>query len=220
MKGAVRWLRAAVLDNIFWKLLALLIAALLWALVAGEPELSSFFNTRVQFQNLPEDLEISSEPATSVLLELRGPSAELADGAARPAVVLDMSGVQPGERTFVIGPGTVKLARGVRLVRAIPSELHFSFERRASRSVTVMPRFTGEGENGYTVASWEVQPNELMIVGPASRVALLSSVDTDPVDVTGVVGAAEFHVNAFMEDPYIRFQTSPRVKVSVTMKKQ
>ena len=43
---------------------------------------------------------------------------------------------------------------------------------------------------------------------------------TDPVDVSGVVGSAEFHVNAFVEDPYVRFQSSPQVTVAVTMKKK
>ena len=43
---------------------------------------------------------------------------------------------------------------------------------------------------------------------------------TDPVDVATVVGSSEFRVNAYLEDPYVRFRSSPQVTVSVAMKKQ
>ncbi len=49
----------------------------IWAMVASEPELSTFVSTQVEYKNLPDDLEISSNPVTTVLLELRGPSGEL-----------------------------------------------------------------------------------------------------------------------------------------------
>jgi len=221
---ALRW----IFDNFLWKLLALAIAVAIWMLVASEPELSTFATVRVEFKNLPDDLEISSEPVSTVSLELRGPSGELRSvsgepygvGGLRPAVILDMSGVQPGERTFPIGNGNVRLARGVRLVRAIPSEVRFNFERRATRNVPVKPRFSGLGTNGYVVAKVDVEPKELEITGPASRVARVNEAVTDVVDVSNVVGSSEFRVNAYVEDPYVRLAESPQVSVSVVMKKQ
>ena len=216
----VRW----ITENIGWKLLALAIAVVLWILVASEPEISTFVTVPLAYKNLPQDLEISGEPVNSVSLELRGPAGELRSlgdaGGLRPAVVVDMTGVQPGERTYPIGDGNVKLARGVRLVRAIPSEARFEFERRQTRMVDVLPRFQGEGTNGYAVDQFTVEPKQLQVVGPASRVARIASVVTDRVDVSSVVGAAEFHVNAFVDDPYVRFAGSPQVTVAVTMKKK
>lgn len=220
MKGIVKWVRGALLDNFQWKLLSLAIAVGIWAMVASEPEMAAFFNVHVQFKNLPDDLEFSYEPTAQVSLELRGPSGELAGGTLRPAVIVDLDGVQPGEHSFPIGPGNVVLPHAVRLERAIPSEVRFFFERRASRTVKVTPRFTGEGQNGYLVADWAVEPLELTIVGPASRIAGIGEVTTDPVDLTGVVGSAEFHVNAYVEGSFVRFPSSPRVKVAVTMRKQ
>ena len=216
----VRW----VTENIGWKLLALAIAVLLWILVASEPELSTFVTVPLAYKNLPRDLEISGDPVNSISLELRGPAGELRSlgevGGLRPAVVVDMTGVQQGERTYPIGDSNVKLARGVRLVRAIPSEARFEFERRRVRMVDVQPRFEGEGNNGYRVAEFTVEPKQLQVEGPASRVARISSVVTDRVDVSSVVGASEFRVNAFVDDPYVRFTGSPQVTVAVAMKKK
>ena len=216
-------LRALLFEHFGWKLLSLAAAVGLWALVASEPELAGFATVRLEYKNLPDDLEISSEPVGSVTLELQGPSGVLrgvGDGGLQPAVVLDMSDVAPGERTFPISGSNVQVARGVRLVRAIPSEVHFAFDRRMRREVPVNARITGSGSNGYTVATANVSPPKLWLVGPANRVALIQSVVTDPVDVSAVVGSQEFRVNAFIDDPYVRFENSPQVTVSVTMRKQ
>src|SRR3954471_17877872 len=120
MKRSWKRILGLLVDNMWWKLLSLAIAVLIWALVASEPELSTFSTVRVEYKNLPDDLEISSEPVSAVALELRGPSGDLHGVTdVRPSVVLDMSNARPGERTYTIGDDTVRLPRGVRLVRAI-----------------------------------------------------------------------------------------------------
>ena len=219
---AFQWTLHLVFHNFWWKLLALVAAVVLWAVVASEPELSTFATVRLEYRSLPEDLEISSDPVSSVSLELRGPSGVLrgVGDAIQPAVVLDMSDVQPGERTFTIGAGNVKLARGVRMVRAIPSEVRFLFERRLVRLVPVAVRFTGQGLNGYTVARQSVAPDRLEIAGPASRVARIAAAVTDPVDLSSALDTSTFRVNAFVEDSFVRFHSSPQVVVTVTMKKK
>jgi YbbR domain-containing protein len=222
MNKSLRWLRESVTENIGWKLLSLLIAVVLWIVVASEPELSTFATVRLEYRNLPEELEIASEPVGTISLELRGPSGELgANGeSVHPAVILDMSGTQPGERTFSIGDGSTRLPRGVRLVRAIPSQVRFDFEKRAIRAVNPVPRFTGEGQSGYVIAGWTVDPPQLHILGPAGHVARITTVVTDPIDVSNVVGSSEFRVNAFVTDAFVRFQESPQVMVTVTMKRK
>ena len=217
----LKWMLGLVTHNFRWKVLALAISFVIWAVVASEPELSTFETVRLEYRNLPDDLEISAAPTETVALELRGPSSELRGaGASRPpTVVVDMSDVRPGQRTFTIGDGNVSLARGVRLVRAIPSEVRFDFERRLVRAIPVQAHFTGEG-GGYVMASHSVAPENLVIAGPASHVARVQAAVTDPVNVSSVVGTSQFRVNAFVQDPYVRFQTSPQVAVTVTMRKK
>lgn len=216
------WILGLVTHNFGWKVLALAIAFLIWVLVANEPELSTFTTVRVAYRNIPDDLEISSAPTETVTLELRGPAGEVRGvGESRsPAVVLDMSGVQPGQRTFVVGDGNVSLARGVRLVRAIPSAIRFEFERRLDRAIAVRARFTGEGTNGYVVGRYTVSPNRIEVTGPASHVARIDAAITDPVDVSSAVGTFQLRVNAFVPDSYVRFQSPPQVVVAVVMKKK
>lgn len=223
MSKAFKRLRRLLFENFGWKLLALGIAVVMWALVASEPELGTMATVPLEYRNLPDDLEIASEPVSQIVLELRGPSGELrglGGGGIHPAVVLDMSGLQPGLHTFPIIDRNVKLPRGVRLVRANPSEARFEFDRHLVRSVPVRVRLIGEGQGGYVVASQSVEPPELQIEGPAKRVSRIAEVVTDPVDVSSVVGSSEFRVNAFVDNPYVRFKSAPQVVVTVTMRKK
>jgi YbbR domain-containing protein len=222
MIRAVKWVRDLLFQNLVWKLLSLAIAVVIWALVATEPELATFANVRLEYKNLPEGLEISSEPVSSVMLELRGPSGALrgmGDGI-HPAVVIDMSDAATGERTFSIGDRNVKVARGVRLVRAIPAEVRFHFEPRRMNKVPVQVRFLGEGQNGYAVSAYHVDPPEMEITGPRSRVARIAAVVADPIDVSHATGTAQFHVNVFAEDSFVRFRDASEVVVTVAMKRK
>jgi YbbR domain-containing protein len=209
-----------VIANPGWKLVSLAIAVAVWGVVANEPELATFTTAGIEYKNLPEDLEISSEPVSTVKLELRGPSGPLrgvSDGAS-PEVILDMSDVRVGERTFPIGDGNVRLVRGVQLVRAIPSLVRIRFERHAQRTVKVTPRF--HDRDGYEVADYTVNPDSVAVAGPASHIAQIETVVTDTVNVPGRAGAFEYPVNTFLDDPYVRFPDVSRVIVTVTVRKR
>jgi YbbR domain-containing protein len=220
---SLKWIRDLLFQNLAWKLLSLAIAVVIWALVATEPELATLTTVRLEYKNIPEGLEISSEPSsTTVELELSGPSGALrgAGDALHPEVVIDMSEATTGERTFTIGNRNVKLMRGVRLIRTRPSQVRFRFEPRRMNSVPVHVRFTGEGQNGYVAGDYRVEPPELEITGPRSRVARISTVDADPIDLSNSTGTAQFRVNVFTEDPFVRFADAPEALVTVTMKKK
>jgi YbbR domain-containing protein len=217
----LRWIGDLLFQNLLWKLLSLAIAVVIWALVATEPELATFANVRLEYKNLPEGLEISSDPVSSIVLELRGPSGALrgVGDSVHPAVVIDMSDAATGERTFSIDDRNVKVMRGVRLMRAIPSEVRFHFEPRRVSTVPVHIRFVGEGQHGYSVGEYHVDPPEMEITGPRSHVTRIAAVVADPIDLANTTGTAQFHVNVFTEDSFVRFLNTPEVLVTVTMKK-
>jgi len=220
---ALKWVARMISHNFWWKALALAIAILIWVVVASEPELSTFVTSHLEYKNLPDDLELSSDPVTSIVLELRGPSGELrglGDGGQRPAAILDMSGAAPGERTFTIGPENVRLSRGVHIVRAIPSQVRLAFEWRMERTVPVVVRLRGQPPAGFRVAATVAQPEQMVILGPRSHVGRVNSVVTDPVDVSSLTAAGRFQVNAFAGDPFVRFGAAPEVTVTVTVAKQ
>jgi YbbR domain-containing protein len=203
--------------NITWKLLSFGLAILLWMVVVRDPELHTTVPVPVLYRGMPQNLELSGELQDRVQVELRGPASQLTpEDLADAAVVLDLGAVEkPGDRTYTIEPSNVSLPAGVRLSRAVPSQLRLHFERRMSRRVPVRVRFSAGPPDGFEVVSNSVTPDTLAIVGPESNVRLIAFVDTDSIDLSNVFAPAEFSVNVYVADAQVRFEGVPRVTVRV-----
>jgi hypothetical protein len=199
-----------IFHNLGWKMISLGAAVVIWALVATEPEMAMFTTVRLEYNHLPEDLDISSEPVQSVVLELKGPSGELREGL-RPAVIVDVGGVGPGMHTFTIGDRNVRLSRGVRLLSVSPSVVRVQFEQHTQRTVPVRVAWTGPAPEKY-----EVRPASVGIEGPSSHVARIEAAVTDPVDLSRMSGSA-IRLNLMMapEDPYVRFRSTAMATVEI-----
>lgn len=205
--------------NISWKLLSLGLAILLWMVVVRDPELHTTVPVPVLYRGMPQSLELSGELQDHVQVELRGPASQLTpQELTDAAVVLDLGAVEkPGDRTYTIEPSNVILPPGVKLSRAVPSQIRLHFERRVSRRVPVRVRFSGGPPGGFEVVSSSVAPDSLAIVGPESNVKLIAFVDTDSIDLSNVFGPAEFKVNVYVADAQVRFEEPPQVTVRVEL---
>ncbi len=214
-------MKKALLANLQWKLLALLLAVILWLVVVDEPELVAAHVAPLFYKNLPRNLEIGSDVPDRVRLELRGPSGRMTpDLLSGSSVTLDLSEIQaPGERTLSVNAGTIKLPAGVTLLRSVPSEVRLHLERVLEKEVPVRARTGAPPPYGYRVTSVSVSPERLRIAGPESHVSQVEAAQTDAIDLSGVVGRTEFRVHAYLSDPQIRFETPPSVVVRVDVEK-
>ncbi len=208
--------------NIGWKLLSLAAAVLIWISVASEPELATFVSAHVEYKNLPPGVEINSEVVETVYLEVRGPTEalRLPELPRRAAVIFDMAEIEPGQHTFTIDGGDVRLPRGVQLVSAIPAQIRMDFDRAATRSVPVEVRFADGLPENLKVLDATAEPSALAITGPASRVARVGAVQTDALAVKPVVGTTRYRLEAYVNDARVRFQDSAQVTVKVTVGKR
>ncbi len=210
-----------IFDNLGWKLVSLMLAVFLWFFAIGEPTVTTFESAPVAFRDIPSGLEIVSDVPETVRLEVKGPQSVLERAGSKDiAVVLDLSSVHsPGLRTFTIGQQDVLLPSGVELVRPIPSQIRLRFEQRISVTVPIKIRFSGSAPDGYAVRQAEADPKEVSIAGAENRVRQIDFVETDPIDLTNVVGERTFRVDAFVGDPQIRIESPSLVTVKVVMER-
>ncbi|MGO9094372.1 MAG: YbbR-like domain-containing protein [Bryobacteraceae bacterium] len=210
-----------VFQNLRWKLLALAIAVGLWAAFVSSPELVTFVSAPLQYQNMPQDLEMSADAPERVYLEVRGLSARLRSfDPSRTAVVLNLSAVQhAGEYTFTVDGNHVDLPVGLRLERAVPGQVRLRFEHRVAAQVPVRVRLSGAPPEGYRVARQQVRPRSLTIVGPETRVKRVEYVETDPIDLARAGRETQFHVHTFIPDPQVRFVSPSAVDVVVSLER-
>lgn len=210
-------MRGLLFDNLVWKLLSLGLAVLLWHGLVGRTEMASSINVPILYKNLPRDLEISSDVPDRIYLKVRGASARMnVSSLSRVAIVLDLSGVNaPGDRTFVLDEKTMELPYGIDLLRSVPSQVRLRFEKTVSQDVPVQPRFSSPPPAGYRIASQQLIPDMVRISGPESRIRQTEFAETDPIDLSGTFGSAEFRTTAGVDDPHVRLEGRYAVTVRV-----
>ena len=209
--------RRHVFNDLDLKLLALVVAIGLWWMVGRDPIVEAVITAPVQFRHPPDNLLMSSDSPFEVQVSVSGP--ERAVHALKSSdidAVLDLAGVQSGERTFDLGTRQVQVPRGLTVTRVVPSQIHIDFNSSASRQVEVRPRIIGSFVAGYGITEVTADPAVITIEGPQNRVAAIDVAITDPVDATGVVGKATFTTHAYVPDPLVRIKHPSPIHVTVT----
>jgi YbbR domain-containing protein len=204
-------------QHLGWKVVSLAAAFLVWMSVASEPELATVVSVPVEYSNFPGNLEISSDILETIDVEARGPAGQLRSlSDSRIAAVVDFAGVRaPGERTFTLTTAEVRLPRGIDLIRTIPAQLRFTFEQRETRSVPVDVPFSGKLAQGLSITSVDIEPPQLRIVGPSSRVLAAKKLTADPFDLSRISGDAQEKLAVYSPEPQVRFTATPQVTVEV-----
>lgn len=216
----ITFLRRYVLNNLALKLVSLAIAVLLWLAVSRSPMSEVAVTVPIEFQHVPDNLEISSERIPQVQVRVRGPERNVRGlDPENVHLAIDLTSAAPGERTYDLTGRQVRLPHGLEIVQVVPSQFRISFDRRASKQVDVRPRVMGTFASGYRIATVTSDPPQVLIVGPERRVSGIENALTDPVDATGVVGTAKFTTHVYVSDPMVQVARPEPVQVTVTTEK-
>ena len=204
--------------------MALLISLALWWALAAAPVTEIAFEVPVEFHNVPEGVEVTTDSAPMAQVRVRG-----GDGAVRqlaPAELhlsLDLSsleGAKAGERTFELEPSRLRLGTGIEVVQIVPATLRVSFDQRATRMVEVRPRVVGSFPPGMGIGEVKADPPQVEVVGPKAHVDATDSVTTDPIDASGVMKKQTFVARVHATDTLVRVTRSEAVRVTVTAERK
>jgi YbbR domain-containing protein len=195
-----------------------LLAIGLWLAVARDPIAEVEMTVPIEFQNIPNTLEIDSANSTEVQIRIRGPEREIHQ--MQPADVhaeINLATVHSGERTFDLSSRQIRVPQDLEVVQIIPGQFHLSFDERETRTVEVRPRVTGTFAGGMRVAQVTADPSTVTITGPRRRVDAVDAAITDPVDASGDMTRATFLTHAYVTDPLIQVAHPSSVRVTVIM---
>ena len=138
-----------VLHNFGIKLLSLALSVGLWLAVASDPPAEVAVTVPIQFLNIPENLEISTESIPQAQVRVRGPQRIVR--RLQPSDIsaeIELNGMKAGERTFDLTAQQVHKPRGLEVEQIIPNQFHLTFDTRLTRQVPVRPRAFGNFRSG------------------------------------------------------------------------
>lgn len=200
------------------RLLALALAGLAWFTFSGEkrePQSEKVVEAAVRY-DAPENYLLLDRIET-VRITARGPLSKIRSLTAPFVDVFVTLPEAEGEQQVTLGQDQVVLPEGLQLVSVEPNVILVRLDRYATRVVSVEPDLQGEPAAGARVVSFRVIPNNVVIAGPASRLAERDHVRTLPVDLTGHARTFDQEVAVRPPEPLIRIQEQPTVNVIVEL---
>jgi YbbR domain-containing protein len=204
--------------NLALKIVSVVLAALLWLVVAGEQVVERALRIPLEFTNIPAQLELVGEPPTAVDVRVRGSSSALSRlSAGDLAAVIDVRTPRPGQRLYHLTGSDVRAPFGVDVVQVTPSSIAVVFEQSSAKTVPVMPVLEGQPAEGYMVDKITAEPARVEIVGPASALERLDSAVTEAVSVEGATTTVVDSVTVGPADPAVRLRGPQTTQVTVTV---
>ena len=167
--------------NLLPKLLAVLVALIVWIFVMNEqnPPLEGTFQVTLSSKNLSEQMTIMEAPE-SVRVKVRGLRNAIAGASGKDfRAVVDLKGMKAGQYNL---PVSVTLPGGYDLVEVVPDKVAVKIEGIQSRQFTIEPRLTGALVGQMTLGKVEVRPSVTTITGPQSVLDSVSKV-LAPVEI-------------------------------------
>ncbi len=213
--------RGRLTHNLGLKLLSLGFAVVLWLAVARDPQAVVAVEVPLEFDNIPQNLEISTENIPRIQIRLRGPEHSIR--RIQPSDVyagIELDEQKPGDHTFDITSQQIHHPVGLEVVQVLPSQIRVSFDTRMTKQVVVQPRVVGTFVQGSRVGRVVANPLNVGISGPRKHVEDVDSATTDPIDVSGVMDHITVERHAYVSDPLIQVTYSEPVQVTVYVEKE
>jgi len=184
----VKLLTRLVFQNLIYKVVALLVAAVLWAAVQGSASIEESIDLPIELQGVPESLVVVDQSALEVNLRIKGSRAALR-GARRDlkSYPISLEGIEANmEARFPVTREGLLLPRGAEVVARSPSTVLIHTEQVVRKKVPVRADVVGTPPEGYRLVKVNVEPRQVVLAGARSSIRRLREVLTERVDVSDI----------------------------------
>jgi YbbR domain-containing protein len=109
----------------------------------------------------------------------------------------------------------VRAPYGVDVIEVSPATVSLGFETSGLRTVKIVPVLIGRPMTGYVAGDVSVDPPEVEVVGPVSRLDELGQATTEPVSVENATGTVIDRVTVGVDDSELRLSRPVTARVTV-----
>ena len=197
-----------ILKNFGFKIVAVVMALLLWFHVATEKVYEYTKSFPVEISNTPEELVLAREIPKEIQAKIQGKGKELLKLLLMENRILqiDIGSFRAGENNYDFKPEEIPMPEGLYLrVGEIlsPKSMRINLDRLMEKKVAILSQITIVPEEGY-MATGEVslQPQEVTISGPRGFVRKIKSVKTEEYLLENVSEAVSDRVGLILPEGY------------------
>jgi YbbR domain-containing protein len=213
-------LRELFLKNLTLKAISATLALLLWMQIAGQQRVERSIAIPLEFTNMPRDIEITNDYPRNINVRFSRPSSLNMD-EQQLAVVMDLAGVEASTVILPVSERNIRnLPTGVRIEGIEQRRIRLQLETIRQKIVRVEPEIVGTPAEGYEFKEAQMNPSEVLISGPESRVNPVTTAMTETINIEGRTSG--FHQTAYLdlEDSRVRIETGSTVEVVVFIEEE
>ena len=183
---AKRSIKGALTKNLTLKVTAIVATLALWFMVTTSHKVEVVKKLPLNYIT-SADLIVSADATRDVEVRFTGPRAFLQEVTQKSYLInIDFRDRKFGHVSYRLYPDLLKLPVGVKVTGFYPSEIATRLEKLKSRTVSVVPSFTGEIPYGYKLKSVNIEPKTVEVTGPESLVTRIEEVFTDVIDLSQI----------------------------------
>lgn len=216
-----RFLKGLFVRNWGLKLVSLVLALALWLVLVPSDKIlaEKTLTVPLELRDIPEDMEIVERSVSTVDVTVRAPSRIL--DQISPSTVSARLGLERAsvyQLEYPLNKSIISLPDVADVIELRPNKVQIRLEWTREVTLDVHPSIRGKVAAGFRIAKIEVEPKEVIVSGPESRVKSKDAVTTAPVDVTDLNRTRDFEVDLILPRAELRLvstQTSAVVRVTV-----
>jgi uncharacterized protein (TIGR00159 family) len=196
----------------------LLLALFIWLFFAGEKESLISFTTPIEFRNFPRNYELLSISADRAEIQISGSRRLLLQ--LKPDQIglsLNMENIKSGKNTFSLTRKNLSMPPGLDVIKISPNQLTIELEEKKTKSLLVVPEWTGNLPEGKKLLSHKVLPDRIVVIGTPPALKKISSIKTEPIDLTDITKTETIEANIFMSGTSVKLSPDAPREVKVTL---
>lgn len=161
-------------------LMAFGISLILWFMVAGQSQVETLVDVRVEFWGMPRDMVIREGMVQRVSVRLSGTRSALRNVNPMDMVYpLDLSDLRQGDNIITLLPGRVVGSRGTNVTEISPARLTLRVDTVESKNVPLNITVSGAAPSWLIVESTDISPQFITVSGPSTLLEEILEIKLD-----------------------------------------
>jgi diadenylate cyclase len=175
------FLRRHVFNDFRLKVLALVLAVLLWFSRTYLGETKMTYLVPVTFENIGKQLMVRDTTMRDLTVTVNGSLSDLKNLRPRDMRIdVDLSRAKEGRQIFTIRKGDIVLPNGVKIEELKPDYVVVEIEKVLEKQLPTVVKLSGKWESIYRITSW--YPRSVIVEASEDALSGKKSIETIPID--------------------------------------
>jgi YbbR domain-containing protein len=206
-----------MLSNLSLKIFSVLIALILWLVVATSDVSDMKVYVPIKLVNITEGY-VAVTDDNLIYVHIKASNMILKNLNHNDIKIsVDVSDFKTGTTRYRIRKEDIKVPGGVEVIETEPQEIFITVDKLVNKKVRVVPTFIGEPKEGFKIANVTSIPDTVTVQGAKSKISDKDFIETLPINISGRSETMIYGIGMKMGDGF-KSVSPEQIEVYITFK--